>query len=174
MKSALFSAAVAAIALTGAAWAQEGSDSVATLENWSVFVESNPKECWVAAQPKETVNTRGGQSVEVRRGQILLFVRWRPDKDVAAEVSFTGGYPFATDRPVSLSVGGKDYELPKVQDEWAWATDGSADAAIVAALKAGVDAVVTGRSERGTTTKDTFSLIGFTAATEEAAKRCAS
>jgi hypothetical protein len=33
--------------------------------------------------------------------------------------------------------------------------------------------VVTGVSSRGTTTKDTFSLLGFTAALDEAERRCA-
>jgi len=32
--------------------------------------------------------------------------------------------------------------------------------------------VLTARSSRGTTTKDTFSLLGYTAAVEEAEKRC--
>ena len=36
------------------------------------------------------------------------------------------------------------------------------------------DAVLTARSARGTQTKDTFSLMGFSAAVEDAEKRCAS
>ena len=39
-------------------------------------------------------------------------------------------------------------------------------------MKRGVDAVLTARSSRGTQTKDTFSLLGYTAAVEEAEKRC--
>ncbi|MEL6597855.1 MAG: invasion associated locus B family protein, partial [Pseudomonadota bacterium] len=45
---------------------------------------------------------------------------------------------------------------------------------LVAAMKRGAEAVVTGRSGRGTTTKDTFSLLGFTAAVEDAEARCTS
>ena len=48
------------------------------------------------------------------------------------------------------------------------------DARIVAAMKAGADAVLTGSSSRGTKTEDTFSLFGFTAAVEEAEQRCSS
>jgi methyl-accepting chemotaxis protein len=47
------------------------------------------------------------------------------------------------------------------------------DASLVAAMKRGADATVVGRSSRGTQTSDKFSLIGFTAAVEEAATRCA-
>jgi hypothetical protein len=39
-------------------------------------------------------------------------------------------------------------------------------------MKRGAEAVVTGVSGRGTTTIDTFSLLGFTAAIEDAETRC--
>jgi len=40
-------------------------------------------------------------------------------------------------------------------------------------LRAGSEAVLSARSARGTDTRDTFSLFGFTAATEEAQRQCA-
>jgi hypothetical protein len=40
-------------------------------------------------------------------------------------------------------------------------------------MRRGQTAVLTGRSTRGTTTRDTFSLFGLTAATDEAQRRCA-
>jgi hypothetical protein len=39
-------------------------------------------------------------------------------------------------------------------------------------MRRGAEAKVTGLSTRGTTTIDTFSLIGFTAAVTEAEERC--
>jgi hypothetical protein len=43
---------------------------------------------------------------------------------------------------------------------------------MVTAMKRGANAMVTGVSGRGTVTKDKFSLLGFTAAVEDAEKRC--
>ncbi len=43
---------------------------------------------------------------------------------------------------------------------------------MVQAMKRGAKATLTGRSSRGTKTEDTFSLKGFTAAVEDASKRC--
>jgi len=43
---------------------------------------------------------------------------------------------------------------------------------MVTAMKRGASAIITGVSGRGTVTKDTFSLLGFTAAVEDAEKRC--
>ncbi|MEO0991147.1 MAG: invasion associated locus B family protein [Pseudomonadota bacterium] len=154
--------------------AQDTTEAVTThRDRWSVFIEDNPTECWVASAPKETVNTRGGAQVEVRRGDILMFVAYRPTQGVSGEISFTGGYPFAENSTVSLVIDDRSFDL--ISDgEWAWSEGPEADSQILAAMKAGVDAVVTGRSQRGTTTRDTFSLIGFTAATDEAARRCSS
>lgn len=158
---------------TSTALAQEQSTNrVAAQTDWSVFVEDNPKECWGVSAPKETVNTRDGRVVAARRGDILLFVSYRPGEGVAGEVSFTGGYPFADGSTVSLQIGDATFEM-FTEGEWAWpATEGD-DTRIITAMKRGVNAVVSGRSSRGTTTKDTFSLLGFTAAVEEAEKRCA-
>ena len=55
--------------------------------------------------------------------------------------------------------------------EWAWPASTADDTRIIAAMKRGAEAVLTARSSRGTQTKDTFSLLGFTAAVEEAEKR---
>ncbi len=150
----------------------ESTNRVAAKTDWSVFVESDPKECWSVSAPKETVNTRDGRVVAVRRGKILLFVFYRPDDKVKGQVTFTGGYPFAKGSFVNLDIGGTEFELV-TEGEWAWPASAAEDAKIVAAMKRGSSAVLTARSSRGTQTKDTFSLLGFTAAVEDADMRCA-
>jgi hypothetical protein len=168
LRRALGAAAVT-LAMSGIATAQESTNRVATITDWNVFVEESPKECWGVSKPKETVNTRDGQPVSVRRGDILLFVTFRPGKP--GEISFTGGYPFAGGSTVKVDVGGTAFEL-FTDGEWAWPGSAEDDAALLKALKAGSDAVITARSGKGTQTKDTFSLRGFTAAMEDAEKRC--
>ena len=161
---------VAGLALGATALqAQESQNRVATMTDWSVFAEESPKECWGVSSPKETVNSRDGQPVQVRRGDILLFVTFRPG--VAGEISFSGGYPFAGGSTVKLDVDGTAFDLI-TDGEWAWPGTKEDDAAILAALKKGTTAVLSAKSGKGTQTKDTFSLRGFTAAMEEAAKRC--
>lgn len=156
------------LAATGAV-AQESTNRVATMTDWNVFTEADPKECWGVSKPKETVNTRDGQPVSVRRGDILLFVTVRPGK--SPEVSFTGGYPFASGSTVEVSIGGATYQL-FTDGEWAWAGSPDDDAKLLAEMKKGESATLKARSGKGTETADTFSLFGFTAAVEDAAKRC--
>ena len=162
-------------AFAGGAWAQDAaaqSDNlVATKTDWSVFTEDSPKECWGVSSPKESVNTRDGAPASVRRGDILLFVTFRPGSGAAGEVSFTGGYPFAPGSTVNMTIDSSSFEM-FVDGEWAWPANSADDAAMLAALKAGSSAVLTARSARGTQTKDTFSLLGFTAAMEESEARC--
>jgi invasion protein IalB len=159
------------LAATGA-WAQDASQNqVAVKTDWSVFEETDPKECWAVSAPKETVNTKDGRVVAVRRGDTLLMAFYRPAAGVSGQITFTGGYPFAPGVPVTLDVDGSQYALTS-EGEWAWTASTEEDAKIIAAMKRGKDAILTARSSRGTQTKDTFSLLGFTAALEEAAARC--
>ncbi|MDZ4136602.1 MAG: invasion associated locus B family protein, partial [Paracoccaceae bacterium] len=102
---------------------------------------------------------------------ILLFVTFRPGTGAKGEVSFTGGYPFAPGSTVNVTIDGNSYEL-FAEKEWAWPASATDDAAILASMKKGASAVLSARSGKGTQTKDTFSLRGFTAAMEEAEKRC--
>lgn len=164
------------------AMAQDASSTnrVGTETDWSVFVEENPTECWAVSQPKETVNTRDGRVVAVRRGEILLFVFYRPSDNVTGQVTFTGGYPFAADSTVEVEISGNTFSLytENIRDAsgdlvgWAWPAQPEEDARLVAAMKSGASATLTARSSRGTITKDTFSLLGFTAASADAERRC--
>ncbi len=163
--------AMMALAATGA-WAQQTStNQVATKTDWSVFEDADPKECWAVSSPKETVNTRDGRVVAVQRGEILLMTFYRPAAGVSGQVTFTGGYPFASGSTVNLNINDTQFEL-FTEGECAWPASAEDDAKIIAAMKGGSSAILTARSARGTVTKDSFSLLGYTAATEEAARRC--
>lgn len=163
--------AVMFLAATGA-WAQQTStNQVAAETDWSVFEDADPKECWAVSSPKETVNTRDGRVVAVQRGDILLMTFYRPAAGVNGQVTFTGGYPFASGSTVNMNISNTEFEL-FTEGNWAWPASAEDDAKIIAAMKGGATAILTGRSSRGTVTKDNFSLLGYTAASEEAARRC--
>lgn len=167
--------ALCAAMATGVAAQDQNSSSnrVAAKTDWSVFVEQNPTECWGVSTPKEIVNSRDGRVVAARRGQILLMVFFRPDAGANGQLAFTGGYPFASGSTVNVAVDGNEFEL-FTEGEWAWPATTGDDSKIITAMKRGAQAVVTGQSSRGTVTKDTFSLLGFTAAIEDAEQRCTS
>ncbi|HAC51252.1 hypothetical protein A3753_11665 [Sulfitobacter sp. HI0082] len=171
MKTCGLALGALALVASGAVAQEQSTNRVAAKTDWSVFVEDNPTECWGVSTPKEVVNTRDGRVVAVNRGQTLLMVFYRPSAEAKGQVAFTGGYPFASGSTVNMNISGNEFEL-FTEGEWAWPATTADDAKIIAAMKRGADATLTARSSRGTQTKDTFSLLGFTAAVEDAEKRC--
>lgn len=166
-------AACVSIAANGAMAQEESTNRVNSITDWSVFEGDNPRECWAVTTFKESVNTKEGRVVSVTRGDILLMVFYRPDANVQGQIAFTGGYPFARGSTVNVNIGGTEFEL-FTEGEWAWPATPQDDAKIITAMKRGANAILSARSQRGTATKDTFSLLGFTAAVEDASKRCSS
>ncbi|EPX86944.1 invasion associated locus B family protein [Salipiger mucosus] len=166
-------AAAVALTASGVAAQEESTNRVNAITDWSVFEGQDPRECWAVTTYKESVNTKDGRVVSVRRGDILLMVFYRPGAEVQGQLAFTGGYPFADGSTVNVDIGGTEFEL-YTEGEWAWPASPQDDAKIITAMKRGADAVLTARSSRGTQTEDTFSLMGFTAAIEDAESRCTS
>ena len=182
MKSLKKSAAVfcGAVAIATMSWVASGTganaqarDAVDRKQDWSVFKqgEAAARECWIVSQPVSSTAKRGGSTVDVQRGDIFLMVGIRPGDRIKNEVSMMGGYPFRKESSVKVKIGSVTYEL-FTAGEGAWTDSAESDDKLVAAMKRGSDAVVTGISTRGTTTIDTFSLRGFTAALNEARKVC--
>lgn len=165
-------------ALPGAALpglAQSAADRVAAHNDWSVFVAGSPKECYIVSPPTSSKALRDGKPAEVTRGDIRVFVTFRPAENVAGEVSFSGGYPFRDGTPVKMEIGSETFNLnPGSGDAngWAWPSSPENDSRLVGAMRRGSTATVTGVSSRGTTTIDTISLSGFTAAVQDAEARC--
>ena len=69
LRAGLFGAVALAMAGT-VAGAQESTNQVAAKTDWSVFEETNPRECWAVTTYKDSVNTKDGRVVAVTRGEI--------------------------------------------------------------------------------------------------------
>lgn len=138
--------------------------------DWTAFIGDDPKECWAVSPPKSTRNTDAeGNPRDVVRSDIRLYVAYRPGQN--GEISFQGGYPFAPDSTVDVTVGSQTFKL-FTEGENAWTGSPDEDAKLISAMRAGSEAVVKGRSTRGTRTNDTFSLMGLTAMTNMARDNC--
>ena len=138
--------------------------------DWSVYAEKNPRQCWAVSIPKNSVATRNGRSVNVRRGDIALMIVFDPKANVKGQIIFNAGYPIAPGSTVTLKIGADTYYLYS-KNEWAWANTGD-DKKIYSALARGNMATATSMSARGTETIDSFSLSGSRKAIIEAGKFC--
>lgn len=174
LRAAAFTlAALAAVAGPAPATAQT-VERAGAQRDWSVFAmgSGDQRVCWVMTKPTEWRAERGGRSVDANRGDIYLMVANRPAQGVENEVSWVSGYPLRDGETVRLRIGDERFSL-FADGENAWPENPAADGRVVEAMKQGVTATATGVSTRGTTTTDTFSLLGFTAALEEAQRLCA-
>jgi hypothetical protein len=176
---ALAAAAAAFGVFAASAEAQNLEDRIAAHREWSVYRygSGDSRVCWISSTPLRWEARRGGQRVTVQRGEIFFNVAVRPGQGVDNEPSFVAGYPLRSD-PVRVQIGADRFEMLPIggggeQGEFAWLRDADRDDDLVAAMRGGAEAVVTGVSTRGTTTVDTFSLMGFTAALQRAREACA-
>ena len=153
--------------------------NVGVHKDWSVFVsgEGTAKNCWIVSRPTAKTATRGGKTTQVNRGDIFLMVSVRPGDGVKNEVSYFSGYPFKPGSEVEITVGSNKLTMFTGDgdlDEIAWLPTPEDDDSAVNRFRAGARAKLKAISARGTTTVDTFSLSGFTAAIKSASDMCKS
>lgn len=158
--------AAAVLCVSGVATAATPKQ-IAVHNDWAAFTveEQQGKACFIASAPLET------KPKNVQRGDIWTVVTHRPWKKVRGEVSIYVGYPFQDASKVDVNIDGNGYEM-FTHDETAWAETAADDRKLVDAMRRGNKMVITGLSSRGTTTVDTYSLAGFTAAYKAIDEAC--
>ena len=127
--------------------------------------EAGKRVCFMHATPQDMA-PKG-----VTRGSVLLMVVHRPGDNARNVVSVVAGYTFAANSVVTVTIDRADFPM-FTKDDGAWAYTADQDAAMVRAMISGSRMTVKGTSSRGTTTTDTYSLAGFTAAHDAIDRAC--
>jgi invasion protein IalB len=147
------------------------SADAATLQrrhgDWSTYKHEDAQQtiCFALSQPKD-IQPKG-----VSRGGIYFYISAWPREGVKAEVSARVGYPLKKGTPVTLVVGAESFLLFSTEDR-AYVSNPADELRLIEAMKKGSRMVLTGQSERGTTTTDTYSLSGFAAALQQLTQGC--
>lgn len=159
-----------ALGLSAAPPAQ-ARDSLGIFENWGAFRDPATPRCYAIARPLPPRGTRA-----VPKG-FATVATW-PRQHVRGQVHFRLSRPRAADAPIILNVGDRRFTLVGGKSD-AWAADARGDAAIVAAMRAGVSMSVQTTSARGSGGgggrgfADTYALRGAATAIDAAALGCA-
>jgi hypothetical protein len=163
----LLSAATTAICVTATAYAQT---IIGTFKEWSAYTwsEGTGKTCVVVSQPIASIYS---QTI-TGRGDVLFAVTRYPSKKNRGQVSTIIGYPFAENAKVTVEVDGSSKFIMSTEKDTAWLEDPTQDSALLEAMRKGDRMIVEGKSRRGTTTADTYSLAGITAALKAVSKAC--
>jgi hypothetical protein len=165
--AALLAAPIALIAALPAS-AQEPK-SLGSFRDWSAFVfeEGNRKTCYMVSRPKN----QEGLAAGARRGDVYAMVTHRPAERSLNVVSVLAGYTYQGSSEATVQIGNQTFRL-FTDGDGAWARDEATDRQIVNAMRGGQTMAVNGQSSRGTKTKDSYSLSGFSAAYQAINQAC--
>ena len=151
--------------LAGGAAAQ--TKLVATYGTWSYFAHesSQARICFALSTPQSS------EPAGVRRDPTYFYISAWPRDGVRSEISVKIGYPFRKGSEVTVTIGSDSFKL-FTQDERAFVSDPFEELKLIEAMKKGTVMIVQGTSERGTTTKDTYSLSGVSKAVQSLTTAC--
>jgi len=147
--------------------AAQAPSSIGSFKSWTAWkgADANGMICYISSEP--TSSKPDG----AKRDPIHFLVVNRKGLGTKNEVQTLIGYPLKKDSKPTAAIDGKTY--PMIADgNGAWLASAADEAGFVDKLKSGHSLVVTGTSQRGTDTTDTYSLSGATAALEAIAKAC--
>ncbi|MBR1825635.1 MAG: hypothetical protein IJ770_03515 [Alphaproteobacteria bacterium] len=122
--------------------------------------------CYMASSPKKD---EGKYS---KRGDIYTMVTHRPKEKTFDEVTFVAGYTFQKKAPLTVKIGNQTFKNTFTEGDKGWTINSTEDQKLVTAMKRGSRMIVDGRSSRGTATKDTYSLKGFSNAYKTISAKC--
>ena len=132
------------------------------------YRDSSGAVCYMASTPKKD---EGKYS---RRGDIYAVITHRPNEKSFDVLNINAGYTYKPDSKVTIKIGAKTFDRLFTSGDKAWAVSEKVDKEIVDAMKRGSRMVVHGTSSRGTQTKDTYSLSGFSSAYRAISNKCKS
>ena len=121
--------------------------------------------CYIGSLPLKSdlpeTKTRG-------KNYILVYKIIGSDENI---VQVEAGYKYNLDKDIIFKIDNTFFGLYSIEDssETAWTDD---DKKVIYAMKKGLELVLSGESNRGTITNDTYTLKGFTAAINMLNKNC--
>lgn len=138
-----------------------------TYKDWAVYVHEKDasKTCFAISKPTD-MKPKG-----VNRGDVFFYVSSWPGDKVNNEISIKIGYPMDGESVPSANVGSDQFNLFAEGDK-AFVADETVEVNLVKAMKKGSTLVVKGRSKRGTSTVDKYSLAGISAALKRVSSEC--
>jgi invasion protein IalB len=172
MPSRLFLAGILATIMSTAALAADSAPTLLGAYNtWQAYQSSTAdgRTCYVMAQP------RSSEPAKAKRDPIYFLISDWPRRKAKAEMQIIPGYRYKDGSQVTAQVGADRvafFTQNTTESGSAWVRDAADEVRLVEAMKRGSQVVVTGVSQRGTTTHDTFSLEGISSALDRIHAAC--
>lgn len=149
--------------------ARASADDLGNFGGWYAFTQGEGKNklCYMIAPPSLSLGDIEG------RGEVGLMVTHQMGGKRRDEVSVALGFEPHKSKYTKAKVDkGSNVLMRLVSGDRAWIREASVDRQLVAKMKKGDNLIVTGMSNKGIATQDTFSLNGFTKAYAAISKAC--
>ena len=129
-----------------------------------IFVKED-EYCYIGSIPIESDLPK-----DKKRGDTYILV-YKMLGNSDSIIQIEAGYNYKLSQDIMITIDSANYKFYTTEDipDSAW-TDNDND--VIYAMKKGLQLLVTGESNRGTITNDTYSLKGFTAAYNKLKKDC--
>ena len=141
--------------------------SIGKYKSWETFTytDNKGKICFAQTIPLER------SPKNFKRDASRLFVTFRKAEKIKNEISVTSGHAY---KPQSVKAkSGKNEFAFFSQGNFAWLIDGEEEFNLIKTMKKASKLSISGKSNNGTSTKDLYSMMGFTKAYNTARKSCA-
>ena len=137
-------------------------------DDWSAYIYKEGKNsvCYMASTPQKS------EGKYTRRGDVYLVITHRPADKSFDVVNFVAGYAYKNDAKIIVKIGKDTISDFFVENDKAWTMNANVDKKLVEAMKKGERLIIDGTSTKGTTTKDTYSLRGFSSAYRAISTKC--
>ena len=141
-----------------------GQEPLGIYHRWGAFAQPDAKRCYAIS--------KGLASSGQRPNQPYASVSFSPQHGGSPQFYVRLSHRKRSGSAVILRIDDRIFQLAG-RDIHAWAPNGVADAAILAAMRTGVTLSVGTRSERGARVRDRYLLRGAASAVDSAALACA-
>ncbi len=145
----------------------QGPQKLGQFDNWSVYSKTK-NLCYMIAEPDKL------EGKYTMRGRVRVVVyRNSNKKENKNVVGFDFGYSFPENQKATIKIDSKKtYKLDTFfQTAWTGSKKQTAKE-IINAMRNGTTLIALGQSKRGTNTKDTYSLTGFSKALKKIKNYC--
>lgn len=145
-------------------WSKKGQ-----YNDWEVYAKAEKDICYAISKPQKM---EGAYNL---RGRVDVVVALNKNIKNKFYVGFDFGYSFAENEKVKLTIDNKEEFNIDTFAHAAWINtreNPNLEIQIIESMKKGTVLVAEGTSKRGTDTKDTYSLLGFTKAFQKIKDVC--
>jgi len=164
-------AAATALAAAAPGFAADSATALGGSKDWAAYTRGagDGKVCYALAEPKSK------EPAKAKRDPVYFLINDWPSRKAKAEPEIVPGYQYKDGSTVTVQVGADKFSFfTKNEDNagGAWVLNTADEAKLIAAMRNGALAVVTGTSKRGTVTHDTYSLGGLSDALDKIHAAC--